>query len=55
MKKSILLLLLVLLSTNILLIDETPISNGILVQVSEKEKVEQIQTNGAWFTEEDML
>lgn len=54
MKKSILLLL-VLLSTNILLIDEIPISNGVPVQVSEKEKVEQIQTNGAWFTEEDML
>lgn len=54
MKKSILLSLIVILSTNILLIDEIPTPNGVLVQTGEKEKVEQIQPNGAWFTEEEI-
>lgn len=41
--KSILLVLITILSTNVFLIDEIPTSNEILMQVSEEEKVNQIQ------------
>lgn len=53
--KSILLVLITILSTNVFLIDEIPTSNEILMQVSEEEKVNQIQPTGAWFTEDDEL
>lgn len=55
MKNSILLSLIMILSTNVFLVVETPTSNEESIQISEEEKVEQIQPTGAWFTEDDEL
>lgn len=55
MKKYILLSLIVILSTNVLLIDEIPTSNEVFVQVSEEKKVDQIQPTGVWFVEEEII
>ncbi len=54
MRKSILVMLITVLSTNVFfLIDETSIFNEDSIQISEEEKSEQILPTGAWFTEDD--
>lgn len=56
MRKSILLILTIVLSTNIFfLIDETSIFNEDFIHISEEEKLEHIIPTGAWFTEDDEI
>lgn len=58
MKRSILLVLIAILSTNVLfLIDEVPttIKEPIQIQNREKDNLAKIQPTGIWFTEEEIL
>lgn len=58
MKKSILVTLLTILSTNILfLANQAPdsIKESVQIQIREENSVTEIQPTGAWFTEDDEL
>lgn len=55
MRKYILLLSIMTLSTNFFLIDKITTSNEYSIQISEEKELEKIQPTGAWFTEDDEL
>lgn len=58
MKKSILLTLITILSTNILfLVDDalTSIKEPLQIQIRKENSLAKIQPTGIWFTEEDII